>query len=276
MTYKKVKWGILFIPTLTIGIWEYVRHAFLLPYITMETGNWLSPLIVMIVTLASLLKLFSVMERLQEELNRERAEKAILMERERIARELHDGIAQSLFLLSVKIHQLEQEQQWRNSDRFQALKETIRRVHDDVRQAISNLKSPPSSHSLPWKQSMEECIHDFEKETGIPVTHHWDIQESSLSPKEKVELSACLRESLMNIRKHANAHQVEVQLTTKKSGWLFFVEDDGQGFTEDPQNLPSRYGVRMMRERAKEMGWSFDISRRNNRTRIEIRKGRSL
>lgn len=51
MTYKQLKWLILTIPTLTIGIWEYVRHEFLLPYISMELGNWLAPVFVLLVSL---------------------------------------------------------------------------------------------------------------------------------------------------------------------------------------------------------------------------------
>ena len=46
MSYKQMKWLILIIPTLTIGIWEYVRHEFLLPYISMDLGNLLAPVIV--------------------------------------------------------------------------------------------------------------------------------------------------------------------------------------------------------------------------------------
>lgn len=43
MTYKQIKRLILILPTITIGVWEYVRHQFLLPYISMEAGNWLTP-----------------------------------------------------------------------------------------------------------------------------------------------------------------------------------------------------------------------------------------
>ena len=68
----------------------------------MEMGNFLSPILVFIVTLIFLRYLFSVLERMQEELRLEKVKKAALIEREKLARELHDGIAQSLFLLSVK------------------------------------------------------------------------------------------------------------------------------------------------------------------------------
>lgn len=43
MSYKQIKWMILLIPTFTVGIWEYIRHQFLMPYLSMDAGNWLTP-----------------------------------------------------------------------------------------------------------------------------------------------------------------------------------------------------------------------------------------
>ena len=107
MTYKQLKWLILLVPTITVGLWEYVRHEYLLPYISMDTGTWLTPVTVLLVTFTLLTRFFSKMENIQKQLRIERAEKAALQEREQIAHGLHDGVAQSLFLLSIKVNQLE-------------------------------------------------------------------------------------------------------------------------------------------------------------------------
>ena len=116
MSYQQVKWLILVIPTIIIGLWEYVRHTFLLPYLSMELGNLLSPIILFIVTMTLSRKLFFIYERMQEEVRKERARQAVMEERERMVRQLHDGVAQSLFLLSVQIEQMEGEkptpEQW--------------------------------------------------------------------------------------------------------------------------------------------------------------------
>ena len=103
LSYRWLKRLILWTPTITIGLWEYIRHAFLLPYVTMELGNLLAPFIVLAVTVTLLRGLFAKLEETQEALQRERLLKTALEEREQLARELHDGISQSLFLLSVSI-----------------------------------------------------------------------------------------------------------------------------------------------------------------------------
>jgi len=152
LSYRQIKWLLLIIPSITIGLWEYVRHEILLPYISMEMGNWLAPFIVLAVTMTFLLKLFAMMEQLQNELNRERVAKAALEERERIARELHDGIAQSLFLLSVKVDQLEKSGgNVGGKPDVQVVRKTVHQVNEYIRQAISNLRYPPRSDALPWK-----------------------------------------------------------------------------------------------------------------------------
>ncbi|KEO82848.1 sensor histidine kinase [Tumebacillus flagellatus] len=274
MTYKQLKWLILIIPTVTNGIWEYVRHAYLLPYISMDMGNWLSPLIVLGVTLTLLLGLFSRLERLQDELNQERAAKVRLQEREQIARELHDGIAQSLFLLSVKTDQLKKLQPGMDVN-VEGVKETLRRVHDDVRQSISNLRNPPRLDALPWEQTIQEMIQDFRLATGAGVNVTWEVPEGSLTAKEKIELSNTLREFLMNVRKHAEASRVEVEFSLGDAGdsWALRVRDDGIGFTEDPFQKASCYGLRMVRERSAEMKWGFEIRRDSAWTVLEVRKG---
>lgn len=275
MSYRQIKWLILIIPTLTIGLWEYVRHQFLLPYISMELGNWLAPLIVFVVTITFLLKLFSILEGFQDELNRERTAKAALEEREKIARELHDGIAQTLFLLSVKVDKLEKENERiiGNTDSFQSIRKTVHQVNEYVRQSISNLRYPPTLEMLPWMESIHHMIADFETETGVSVTMNWSLQEDQLTSKEKVELYACIREALLNIRKHAEAKHVWLTCKENEPGWECCIEDDGKGFAGDPSLHEDRFGFRIMSERSKEMGWKLQFNREHLKTRVVIRKG---
>ncbi|MFH5185400.1 sensor histidine kinase [Paenibacillus sp. TAB 01] len=283
--YKNLKGLILIIPTLTIGLWEYIRHAFLLPYISMELGNWLAPLIVYFVTMTLLRKLFALMEQLQDELQQEKAAKAVLEEREKLAKELHDGIAQSLFLLSVQVDKLASGSvsAGRNAasitEVYPSLRKTVQEVNEYVRQAIANLRYPVSPETAPWQSSLNHLIEDFSRNTEIPVKTNWNLEEQKLTLKEKVELYSTIREALLNVYKHANASQIWLRSSNHgKNGWYCAIEDDGDGFQSEPSESQSSsgLGIIIIQERARNLEWHVNIERRKTRTILEIWKGDCL
>jgi signal transduction histidine kinase len=271
---RRTKWLILLIPTLTIGLWEYVRHAFLLPYFSMELGNLLAPFIVLAASLTLVRSLFSQLEQSQQALQREKLTNAALEERERLARELHDGISQSLFLLAVKLDQLDKMQtEGPVKELAVGLRETVRVMHADVRQAIANLRLPPSPDAAAWVVPLRELLGETADMTEAQAEFIWSIPDASLTDKEKVELHACVREALINVRKHAKASKVFViGEADGVGGFRCAVEDDGGGFTLDPLHAPGRFGLRMVRDRAKGMGWTFLAERRGDRTVVELLK----
>lgn len=271
MSYKQMKWLILIIPTLTIGIWEYVRHEFLLPYISMDLGNLLAPVIVFLVSILFLTQLFALIERNQEELNQSRALQAAMHEREKIGRELHDGIAQSLFLLNAQIDRIEKSGVTGDIP-YQEIKESVHRTNTYVREAIANLRYPADPQAIPWMHSMNSLIEEIKQETNLHFDVHWEIPDAMLSAKEKVELLASIRESLLNIHKHAEANHVKITATAVDSSWHCSISDDGKGFELDKPLGSNRYGIKIMKDRAEAMGWKFMVERHNNKTIISIRK----
>jgi two-component system nitrate/nitrite sensor histidine kinase NarQ len=103
---------------------------------------------------------------MQEELKREREETAALKEREQLARQLHDGIAQTLFLLSVQVERLKEEHP---SAEWSSLEKALRRAHDQVRQSIFNLKRSSHKAFQGFRERLILWIRQFERDTGIPV-----------------------------------------------------------------------------------------------------------
>lgn len=273
---KRIKWLILLIPPLTIGLWEYVRHAFLLPYLSMEMGNLLAPFIVLTVTLTIVRGLFARLEKTQSALQHERSVSATLEERERLAQVLHDGIAQSLFLLAVKLDKLDRtaaQGELKVLELSGELKETVRVIHEDVRQAIANLRLPPSPAAAAWVVPLRELLEDTAGVTEAVPDFRWTIPDDALTDKEKVELHACLREALINVRKHAKASRVRViGEPLEGGGFVCAVEDDGVGFAGDPLSVPGRFGLRMVRDRAKRMKWTFAAERRKDWTVVKLTK----
>lgn len=274
MTYKRIKWMILFIPTLTVGIWEYVRHQFLLSYISMDLGNWLTPLLVYLVSVTLLAQLFSMLEKIQSELQAERAQKVALEEREQLAKELHDGISQSLFLLSVKADRLEYtEDRAKFEQELYKIRKTVHEVNRYVRQAIANLKYVPTSEadSAPFV-TLQEQVKQVAGEVLIPVDIRWEIPEEAFSPQEKVELLACIREAVVNIQKHARAGKGWIEAHGALEGWKVRIMDDGRGFRGNPFESQGSYGLSILKERAEAMGWRFRIRTEQERTTLELQK----
>lgn len=288
MTYRQIKWLILIVPTVAIGLWEFVRHhEFLLAHVSMELGNVLAPFIVLGTTLGISLPLFRMLEQAQRQLQEARELQSALLERERIARELHDGIAQSLFLLSVKADQLENGEKGIHGKNgsggtpaspppSESIRHTVRQVNEYVRQAIANLRFAPESRTLPWTEMLRRLFEDAREYGGLDVEVQWNLPESSLSVREKVELYACLREAIINAQKHANAERLRIRAwTLPGNGWTCVVEDDGEGWSESPvppDAMQGRYGLRIVRERAADMGWTASLERVDGRTEFKVRK----
>ncbi|WP_339226060.1 histidine kinase [Oceanobacillus sp. FSL K6-2867] len=272
MKYNQIKWLILFLPTITIALWEYVRHEFLLSYISMEMGNFLSPILVFIVTLVFLRHLFSILERMQKELRAAKAKKAALLEREKLARELHDGIAQSLFLLSVKMNKFGRKNQLEHDADFQKIKQTLQHVHEDTRQAITNLRYVPSKDTFSWTETIYQYVTKLKQQHYIDVHLEWEIQEDTLSSKEKVELFACVKEAIMNVIKHARTNQVWIEAKETDNGWICQIKDRGIGFTNEMVQASKGYGLQIIQDRARDMEWEFSMKKVNNETILEIKK----
>ncbi|MFG6117072.1 sensor histidine kinase [Halobacillus sp. MO56] len=270
LSYTQIKWLILLVPAVAIGLWEYIRHEFLLPYLSMNAGNILSPFIVLAIILLVNRRLFHVLERHQEELEEEKMKQAVMEERQAISRELHDSISQSLFLLGVKINKLRnrednEEKQWQQIDN------TIMSIQKNVRESIKQLrKHEPVIQK--WDAALEELIeHVKETLPTVRIENDWNLNDEIWNMEEKVQAYFILREALTNIIKHASrVKQVGLYSTNTDKGWEFQVTDDGDPCEIDTPKT-SHYGMEMMRDRANKMGWEFSYERVQNKTIVSVR-----
>jgi two-component system nitrate/nitrite sensor histidine kinase NarQ len=277
MSYKWLKFFIMWLPVIVVGLWEYVRHVFLLPFISMELGNFLAPALVFLITLTLTRGLFAKLEQMQEALQRERLSKASFQQREQLARELHDGISQSLFLLSVKLDRLEHtELNDEARETTEQIRKTVKHVYEDVRQSIANLQSPAVVVDDSWLNAIHSAASDLLQNSGVHVKLDWQLPEGVLTNKQMVELQAIIREALMNVRKYAQATEVQVICHQLDDDGNFDCEirDNGVGAELSEIEAKDRYGIRMMKDRAEMMDWSFYItSAKGEGTRIRIMSG---
>jgi two-component system nitrate/nitrite sensor histidine kinase NarQ len=153
-----------------------------------------------------------------------------------------------------------------------AVDQHLRQIHEDVRQSIYNLKTSSSAPSLVWRERLCHWVERFELDTGIQVAQKIDLDESHLAPREKVKLFACIQEAFTNIRKHAKASRVLLELTPLKRGWRLKIEDNGIGFQGDPFAAPTCFGLKIMKERAHHMNAKFSLTRENGKTIVTIQK----
>lgn len=181
-------------------------------------------------------------------------EQAITEERTRIARDLHDGVAQSLAFLRMRVDLWEdflETEPERLSEEFAAVKSNLRRQIEELRRAIFALR-PIELSQLGFVGALRRFVAEFADQQVWEL----DLELSELPPDlpHALELAAFrfVQEALNNAAKHASARHVAVALRTIDGGLQIVVRDDGLGF--DPganAESPGRsLGLRQMRERA--------------------------
>ncbi len=198
---------------------------------------------------------------------------AVVEERTRLAREIHDGLAQTLAFLKIQAAQMQNYLSRGDMDRLNAtLQSSYRTLSDaylDARQSIDNLRRTPSSSLHDW---IGQVASDFQKSAGIPVDLTGFELGHEFSPNIQVQLIRIMQEALSNIRKHAKA--TSVAIVSRKIGKDIIIEiiDNGLGFMPEQVDSASRYGLRGMRERAEMIGSDFQIaSQPGNGTTISLR-----
>lgn len=181
-------------------------------------------------------------------------------ERSRIAREIHDGVAQSLYALSLN---LETAAELAQRERAGSLSERLRRLVPlakktllETRHYIHDLK-PLLSGERSLDHMVDNQAKEFAMVSGLEVTTSVDGDPVEIPMDKASGLYRILQESLANVLRHADASRVGVRLTFAGEGVRLTVEDDGKGF--DPDMDESGYGLANMHERAREMGGELHI-----------------
>lgn len=206
-------------------------------------------------------------------------EKVISEERARMAREIHDGLAQDINFMLMRAQTLQiaaQRGREINLEKeLDQLIQTLRRDLREVRQTIFALR-PVEIETLGFVPAVEKFIRDFGIANQLAV--HLDIygEANHLSPKTQSALYRLTQEALNNIRKHARAANVWVSLKLTEEGVVLQVQDDGVGF-DMVKALEAAWGrgsvgILQMRERSQRAGGSFELETDAGRgTRITVK-----
>ena len=184
----------------------------------------------------------------------ERSQLAVLQERNLIAQGLHDSIAQTLTFLNLQVQMLDsaykagEKEQMEENIRF--LTDGVQECYDDVRELLLNFRTKISNKDFP--EAVTSLLARFEQQTQIEVDTAWRDDGPSLNNDEQLQVIFILQESLSNIRKHAQAHHVVVELDNRHD-FTLRIRDDGIGFdTGRLKNMSEAHvGLGIMQERAR-------------------------
>ena len=215
--------------------------------------------------------LAGAMENLR--LNALEKEAAVSQERTFLARELHDSIAQSLAFLKIQVH-LMRDSLADGDEKLveQALAEIdagVRECYGDVRELLVHFRTRANAEDI--EPALMTTLRKFEHQSGLKTAMQVEGHGMPLSPVLQVQVLHIVQEALSNVRKHARATQVWLDVQQQPQ-WRFEVRDDGEGFTpEDGPPDETHVGLRIMAERAERIGASLDVlSRRGHGTSIVL------
>ena len=227
-------------------------------------GLWIS----MIINQSSQRRdLIEQLEAAQEKLSRAKHHEGMLEERQRLAREIHDTLAQGFTSIVMHLEAAEQAMPDNlaiTQKHLDQARTTARTSLDQARRVVEDLRP-----DLLEQQSLPDAITRtavrWQEETNIPINTTTTGTPLSLHPDIEVTLLRATQESLANIRKHAQATAVQLTLSYMGDVVILDVQDDGVGLNgASPSTLSSGYGLQAMRERAELFDGSVEVESEPN------------
>ncbi|HEX6844288.1 MAG TPA: GAF domain-containing sensor histidine kinase [Actinomycetota bacterium] len=199
-------------------------------------------------------RLYAEMTHAQQELRR----LEVLEERERIAKELHDGVIQALFAVGMGLQGAAATTMDRDlATRLENAVEDIDRTIRDLRNYIFGLR-PGILADRQLDQALHELCRAFEEKTGILAVAEVDDDVAAELASVAADIVQIVREALSNIGRHANATTCRVSLKRHPDGGAVLeVDDDGDGF--DIAAADTGMGLANLRDRVSAMGGRFDL-----------------
>ncbi|MBI5081737.1 MAG: GAF domain-containing sensor histidine kinase [Chloroflexi bacterium] len=190
---------------------------------------------------------------------------AVLEERYRLSREIHDGLAQTLSYLGLQAERVESlingGRSETASQEIGEMRQSIRAAYLDAREAIDGLRlSVESPNSI--AKRFAEYIAEFSRQSGIAAQFIATPNDLTVDAGIGLQLLRIVQEALTNIRKHAQAQNVEVQMNVLADELELTITDNGRGFPDSAQSnrVHHGHGLTIMRERAESLHGSLTVA----------------
>ena len=211
---------------------------------------------------------FNVRRRLRQE--------NVLRERQRLSRELHDGIAQTAIALRWQVQLLRRRLQEKgiNLDESAELERLAEKAQQDARESLELLRIQPGNGG--FLSQLKDDLQRLKLNDNVNVSLDVEKHDFRLEPNTEVELIRICQESLANIRRHAEAKNVKIAIREAGGYLKVAVRDDGRGFDaiafyQNNGKESKWHGLAVMQERAQSIGGKLRVlSQPGHGTEIEI------
>lgn len=210
------------------------------------------------------------------QLNRQREQDnqlLLLSERNAIARELHDSLAQSLSFMKLQISRLQALiLQGKDCHAVEAVAEELRTGINDayaqLRELLTTFRMDVGRAGL--ADLLQETVQEFSRRSGLDIRLQVAPVALELGGEERVQVVQVAREALTNAVRHADASRIDVRLREQDGAVELVVDDDGHGIQVSADDLP-HHGLAIMQERARSIGGTLQIEPRQPRgTRVRL------
>ena len=188
----------------------------------------------------------------------------VIEEREKMARELHDGVAQVMGYMhtqtNVALDQLAHDQTELTEATLATMRDVAQDAHADLREFILGVRAgetPAKGFFVTLEKYLAQFRANYHLAVALSKPDDWD--DDTLDPSSEVHLLRVIQEALTNARKHAHASHVQVMLTLTEHTGQVIVADDGQGFVPGEAEAGKHFGLQILRERMNDIGGTLEI-----------------
>ena len=230
------------------------------------------------VPVAALLKTFGELLGLalhNERLEREQLRAAVLAERQHMAAELHDSVAQSLYFAKMRLLLLDAAIERGDDAAARSycaeLRSVVGQAHAGLRELLTQCRAPAAPGG--FRGAIEASRAGLQQAAQIEVEVEDRVPELQLDGERDLQVHRIVQEALANVARHAGARHAWITIERRGEALEIVVDDDGCGLPAAPQGAEGgHFGLGIMRERAARMGGRVDLlPRAGGGTRVRLR-----
>lgn len=207
-------------------------------------------------------------------LEEENLRATLIGERQMMAAEVHDSLAQSLTFVKMRMPLLRDAMLEQDNARALAycddVGDAVAQAHTSLRSIITQLRSPMDPQGL--VHALDASVEAFRRTTPTELEFVNEIPDLQLAAEQESQIFHLVQEALSNIARHAGARHARLRIAETDAGEVeILIEDDGTGLPTTTFVGGSHYGLEIMRERAGRIGGGLEVGRRNGGgTRVRL------